>query len=188
MVGVENHIKMKKISWAVSILIIIVTVVSISNNRESDSDFLDSQLLEIEGYFDQRAIKNEAVSQAAIAWHLDHMLKTINRISENLLRSDPNAYIPKFNMQRIVVHTSGIIPRGAAQSPPSVRPPDVVLLDSLTVQLQKARQNLIDISGLDENAFFAHPVFDHLDRDQSRRFLEIHTNHHLKIIQDILGE
>ncbi|MEM1260017.1 MAG: DUF1569 domain-containing protein [Bacteroidota bacterium] len=179
---------MKRVSWVLSLLVILITLISISNNRENDPDFLDKQLLEVEKYFAQRDIQNATVSQANVAWHLDHTLKTINRITENLRASNPEKYSSKFNMQRIVVHTSGIIPRGAAQSPKSVRPPDTILLDSLRLQLAQARQNLSTISSLDENAFFAHPVFDHLDRDQTRRFLEIHTNHHLKIIKDILGQ
>ena len=179
---------MKRISWVLSILIILVTLISIRNNREDDPNFLDGQLLEVEHYFAQRDAQNVAVSQANVAWHLDHTLKTINRITENLRASNPEAYTSKFNIQRIVVHTSGIIPRGAAQSPKSVRPPDVVLLDSLQLQMTLARENLSAISSLDKNAFFAHPVFDHLDRDQTRRFLEVHTNHHLKIVKDILGE
>lgn len=179
---------MKRVSWALSLLVILITLISISNNREDDPNFLDGQLLEVEGYFAQREILNEEVSKANVAWHLDHMLKTINRITENLVESNPEEYRSEFNIQRIVVHTSGIIPRGAAQSPKSVRPPDTILLDSLQLQLAEARQNLSTISSLDENAFFAHPVFDHLDRDQTRRFLEIHANHHLKIIHDILEE
>ncbi len=177
---------MKRVSWALSLLVILITIISIVNNREDDPNFLDGQLLEVAHYFSQREIKNEAVSQANVAWHLDHTLKVINNITENLRASNPEEYRSKFNVQRIVVHTSGVIPRGVAQSPQSVRPPDTILLDSLQLQLAMARQNLSTISSLDKNAFFAHPVFDHLDRDQTRRFLEIHTNHHLKIIKDIL--
>jgi len=179
---------MKKASWVISILIIVVTIISIRNNRESDLNFLDEQLLQIENYFDQKEARNIAVSEANVAWHLDHMLKTINIITENLAASNPDNYESKFNIQRIMVHTTGRIPRGVAQSPESVRPPSTILLDSLHLQLLKAKQNLARISELDEKAFFAHPVFDDLDRDQTRRFLEIHTNHHLKIIKDILEE
>lgn len=186
--GLENDMNMKRVSWVLSLLVIVITIISISNNREDDPNFLDGQLSEVEHYFAQRDILNEVVSQANVAWHLDHTLKTINNITENLNASNPEEYISKFNIQRIVVHTSGMIPRGAAQSPQNVRPPKVILLDSLHFQLAEARQNLDKINGLDEKAFFDHPVFDHLDRDQTRRFLEIHTNHHLKIIKDILEE
>jgi len=179
---------MKKISWGITLAIITITIISVVNNRESDPNFLDDELLEIEAYFTKKEVQNAVVSQANFAWHLDHILKTINSITENLVASNPEEYDSKFNIQRILVHTSGTIPRGAAQSPQSVTPPDTILLDSLGIQWEQAWKSMEKISGLDENAFFAHPVFDHLDRDQTRRFLEIHTNHHLKIIKDILGE
>lgn len=179
---------MKKVIWGLIFLIIGATLVSIINNRESNANFLDDELDRIQKYFEQRHSHNPKVSQANVAWHLDHSLKTINRISERLMASNPKDYHSKFNVQRIVVHTTGRIPRGVAQSPQSVRPPSEVQLDSLRLQLAAARKNLREISQLEAHAFFAHPVFDHLDRDQSRRFLDIHTNHHLKIIEDILTE
>lgn len=177
---------MKKISWALSIIIIITTAICIRNNREENPYFLEKQFTQIEAYFEKRDAINPHVSQASVAWHLDHILKTINRIVEVLAVSNPEEYISRFNIKRIIVHTTGYIPRGVAQSPKSVRPPKNILLDSLRLQLQGARENMSKIQGLDKNAFFSHPVFNHLDRDQTRRFLKIHTNHHLKIIKDIL--
>ena len=156
------------------------------NNKESDPDFLEDELGRISSHFDQRNIKTKAVSEAGVAWHLDHVLKVINNISDNLIQSDPAAYTSNFNLQQIAVHTSGVIPRGAAQSPKEVLPPDDILLDSLHLQLAMARQNMIKIDKLPEHAFYRHAVFGNLDRDATRRFLEIHTNHHLKIIADIL--
>ena len=169
-------------------MIIIITIISVVNNRETADDFLQEELSRLEAYFEKRNIKNNSISQADVAWHLDHSLKTVNRITEQLQQSDPKAFHPKFSIQRLIVHTTGRIPRGVAQSPQSVRPPELITLDSLKTQLEQARQNLSIIAQLDENAFFDHPVFHHLDRDQTRRFLVIHTKHHLKIITDILEE
>ncbi len=171
-----------------ALAIVAITVISVINNRVSHPDFLVEELTVIEHYLSQKEVANEAVSQADVAWHLDHMLKTINEISTDLINSDPDGFTPRFNVQRVVIHTTGIIPRGTAQSPPGTVPPDVVLPDSLRVQLARARENLKSISALEERAYFAHPVFDHLDRDQARRFIQIHTRHHLKIIREILGE
>ncbi len=177
---------MKKILLAIIAIIAVLLLCYTLNNRESDVDFLEGQLEQIGQHFDQRTVINQEVSSVTVAWHLDHMLKTINNVSQSLERSDPNTFESSFNIQQVVVHTTGIIPRGVAKSPKSVLPPDVILLDSLKLQLASARKNLSKIEGLDENAFYAHTVFDNLDRDQTRRFLEIHTNHHLKIIADII--
>ena len=179
---------MKKLLWGFLVFIVIAIFAYIINGKQSDPDFLDAQLVQIAEHFDNRKLKNEAISNADVAWHLDHTLKVINNISANLAQSDPEAYTSNFNIQRIIVHTTGIIPRGAAQSPKSVMPPDAVLLDSLHIQLALARQNMIKIDKLNEHAFYSHAVFGNLNRDATRRFLEVHTQHHLKIIADILQE
>ena len=179
---------MKKFGLGLLIIILVLIGTYLFNNRESNPDFLDDEFAEIENYISKRDSKNTAVSQADVAWHLDHMLKTINRISEAVENSNPKEYAYTFNMQQIVVHTSGMIPRGAAQSPQNVRPPQVIATDSIYIQLKEARQKIDLLGALDKKAYFDHPVFNKLDRDQTRRFLDIHTNHHLKIIEDILAE
>lgn len=166
----------------------MITVISVINNRVSTANFLEGELATLEGYFAEKDSVNTSISQADVAWHLDHILKTINTVSKDLIRSNPERYEPQFNVQRSLVHTLGIFPRGVAQAPQRVTPPNVVRLDSLRQELAMARENLNTISTLQEKAYFAHPVFDHMDRDQARRFLQIHTRHHLSIIQDILGE
>ena len=158
------------------------------NNTESSNDFLNEEFVELEEHFDRRKQSNTKVSKAGVAWHLDHTLKTINQLSKALMTSDPNTYHSSFSIQRTVVFTTGIIPRGAAQASQSVRPPDEILLDSLKSQLAQAKKNIESIHSLDKNANFQHSVFKQLNRDQTRRLLDIHTNHHLKIIRDILGE
>ncbi|MEN1785448.1 MAG: DUF1569 domain-containing protein [Bacteroidota bacterium] len=178
---------MKKLSWSLIVLIITVTSISIVNNRTKDPQFLDDQLSEIEHYFKHRKSFNKSVSHADVAWHLDHSLKSINSICESVASSNPEALEQRFNLQRIFVHTTGYIPRGAAQAPASVKPPQTVQLDSLKLQLALVYDNLERLATLDTHTYFNHPVFGHLDRDQTRRFLEIHTNHHLKIIEDILA-
>jgi len=178
----------KKIILVFAVIILILFVLIQWKGSERSTHFLDSEFVEIEQLFEEKDRLNTNVSQANVAWHLDHLLKTINQISNSLLESDPATYSSNFNLQRIVVQTSGIIPRGAAQSPANVRPPDVIHLDSLNIQLAEAKKNIFKINALTEKANFEHPVFDVLDRNQTKRFLDVHTNHHLKIIRDILEE
>ena len=177
---------MKKIALVILSFLFLILMVILWNDSETDNSDLEKQLLEIEMLIPKRDIKDAAVSQAPVAWHLDHMLKTINRISENLTSSKPEFYNPDFSLQRVVVHTTGYIPRGAADSPNNVRPPKTILPDSLNIQLARAKESISAISKLEEDAYFEHPVFKNLNRDQTRRFLEVHTNHHLKIVGDIL--
>lgn len=179
---------MKKIVIILGIIIIALIGLVQLKKRETSPDFLDKEFVEIEKLFDKRDFSNTQVSRANVAWHLDHMLKTINQVSKKLINSNPDAFRSNFSPQRTFVHTSGIIPRGAAESPQNVRPPEIVLLDSLERQLSLAKLNLKKITDLNEKANFQHPIFKQLDRDQTRRFLDVHTNHHLKIIRDILED
>ncbi len=177
---------MKKISLILLALVIVIITVVLVRNTESGPNFLDAQFSEIVDYIPQRGHKNQKISKGDVAWHIDHSLKAINRICESLERSDPNKFSSSFSLSRIFVFTSGIIPRGVAQSPKSIRPPKDINTDSLYLQLEEARKNLKKIESLDANAHFRHPYFKLINKEQTKRFLKIHTEHHLKIIRDIL--
>ena len=156
--------------------------------NQSDPTVLLPQLAKIENTIEFRDAKNEEVSKSDVAWHLDHMLKVINRITETLEASDPEAYEGSFNFTKIASLTAGFIPRGRAQSPQSVRPPEIILTKDIFKQLTEARRNIETLQTLEAKANFAHPIFGMLDKAQTIRFLEVHTNHHLKIIADILEQ
>lgn len=155
--------------------------------NQSNPEVLLPLVSEIENTIEFRDAKKEEISKADVAWHLDHMLKTINRITEVLESSDPTAYESSFNFTRIASLTAGFIPRGKAQSPKNVRPPEIIYTDDILRQLLEAGESIKKLNDLDENANFDHPVFGMLNKAQTIRFLEVHTNHHLKIIADILG-
>ena len=134
---------MKKLFWAIPTIVGVMLIGYTINNKESDANFLDEQLTRISQYFDQRTVRNEEISSADVAWHLDHTLKTINNVSRNLERSDPNKFTSSFNIQQVVVHTTGIIPRGVAKSPKAVLPPDPTTIgkfenDSWLLSTQRA--------------------------------------------------
>lgn len=179
---------MKKLGSLLLAIITVITVIYQVNKKESHDNFLVHQFSRIETLILKRDIKNLEVSQVDVAWHLDHLLKTINQLTRALENSNPAEFSSRFSLQKVFVFTTGRIPRGVAQSPSSVRPPNVILTDNLYAQLAEARDKVSKISTLDENAFFQHPVFNTINRDQTRRFLEIHTNHHLRIIDDILNK
>ena len=170
-------------------IMLLFTACTAKQYKSTDEDFfLKEQLRRIEVLLAEGAAMDTSVSAVPVQWHLDHMLKTINNIYDSLESSDPTLHKPSFNFLRSVVYLIGTIPRGAAQSPQSVRPPEVILEEDIRTQLETARKNVKKVSDLDENAHFNHPKFEQLNRDQTLDFLEIHTNHHLKIIDDILGK
>ncbi|WP_299245058.1 DUF1569 domain-containing protein [uncultured Aquimarina sp.] len=156
------------------------------DNSEGKRGFMDSQLYDIAYLIQFRDCTNTNVSKVPIAWHLDHSLKVINRIHDVLKSSDPTVYEKRFSLARSFSYTFGYIPRGRGKSPASVLPPEDIKTEDILSQLEIARENIADLSNLDPNVNFIHPVFGQLNKKQAKRFLKIHTKHHLKIIQDIL--
>ncbi|MFT6065240.1 MAG: hypothetical protein ACJAQX_001109 [Polaribacter sp.] len=130
--------------------------------------------------------ENLSVSKASVGWHLDHSLKVINSVCATLGVSNANDYKKEFNGLRILTFTLGFFPRGKAKSPKRVLPPAIIKKKDIENQLEEAIKNIASIQELQENQYFTHPLFKQLNKKQTVRFLKLHTNHHLKIIRDIL--
>lgn len=178
----------RRILFAVLVLIIFMFFFIQFRMNQSDPSVLLPQLTDIETKIEFRDVKNTEISKADVAWHLDHMLKTINRITEALERSDSSAYDSSFSFTKIASLTAGFIPRGRAQSPQNVRPPEIILTEAIFKQLTEARKNIETLRNLEATTNFDHPVFGMLNKAQTIRFLEVHTDHHLKIISDVLKQ
>lgn len=148
---------------------------------------LQKQLEEMEFYVKHNNFSNSAVSKASVGWHLAHNLKVIHSICSAIQISDPDQYRKKFNWKKELVYFTGKIPRGKARAPRAVVPENNFSSEELQEQISRARNEVKEISSLSKNAFFEHPYFGHIRRDETTKFLVIHTGHHLKIIRDILG-
>lgn len=140
----------------------------------------------LESHIANHETNNPKVSKATIGWQIDHSLKVINNVSKALQSSNPNDYEKNFSLLGKVFFTLGIFPRGKAKAPKHVKPPEVILKEDLISQIEEAKVNIKTLKDLNDNAFFKHPLFGHVNKKRVNRFLEIHTNHHLKIINDIL--
>ena len=155
--------------------------------KRNNADYLITHLNQIESLISERDRINKDISKVDVAWHLDHILKTINRITKALQESKPENYQSSFNAARKMSLTFGYIPRGRAQSPAVVRPPDKILTEDIFSQLEEARKNIIVLNDLNRKSHFKHPVFGIINKATTIRFIEVHTEHHLKIIRDILN-
>lgn len=147
---------------------------------------LDSQFALIKEYLKDIEKENLKVSKANIGWHLDHSLKVINSVFETLKNSNSSEYKKGFNKLRFIVFLLGRFPRGKARSPKRVLPPAIILKEDIESQLNLAIKNSENIDKLHENQYFTHPLFKQLNKKQTVKFLRLHTNHHLKIVRDIL--
>jgi hypothetical protein len=150
-------------------------------------EVLEAQLDEMEKYTGQLALCDPKVSKAPVGWHLAHNLKVIHTILGALDASNPAEYRRKFSWKKELVYLTGRIPRGKARAPKRVIPEDNFSEAKLREQITETREKIPGILKLPKNAFFEHPYFGHIKRDETPKFLVIHTGHHLKIMREILG-
>ena len=140
----------------------------------------------LESHIENHSAFNQKISNGDNAWHIDHSLKVINNVIIALQKSDPNLYKNNFSLLGKTFFKLGFFPRGKAKAPKYVNPPEVVLKEDLISQMELAKTNIKTIASLDKNAYFKHPLFGNINTKRVCRFLVLHTNHHLKIINDIL--
>ncbi len=147
---------------------------------------LQIELNQLEEYINSFEKINTTISSKNVGWHLDHSLKVINSVINAVKESDPAAYKWKFNFIRTFVYTFNYFPRGKGKSPKRVLPPEELLKEDIYDQIVQVKLNLESVSSLPAKSHFKHPYFGVLNLRQTRKFLSLHTNHHLKICADIL--
>ena len=141
---------------------------------------------ELESYINKRTLSNEAVSKSTIGWQISHALKVLYGVTKTIAKSNPEDYKWHFNFKRMVILTTKTIPKGKAKAPKAVRPVEEdVTEEALLGFIQKSKAAIENTLTCEPNAYFEHPYFGLLNRDNAILFLEIHTEHHLKIIRNI---
>tara|TARA_R110002049_G_scaffold37208_3_gene117561 strand:+ start:2317 stop:2790 length:474 start_codon:yes stop_codon:yes gene_type:complete len=147
---------------------------------------LNKLLTQIEINIPFKEKRNPSVSKSDVAWQLGHALKVINHVLSILEKTEPDKYQKKFNIKRSILLSLGWFPRGKVKAPSFVTPPELILEEDLHAQLESANTHLNNLKLVAEKAFFIHHIFGMLSKVQTLRFLEIHTKHHLKIVNDIM--
>ncbi|UAM98723.1 DUF1569 domain-containing protein [Polaribacter litorisediminis] len=148
---------------------------------------LDKEFSAIQHYISLKDKENTSVSKGNVAWHLDHSLKVINSVCTTFKASKESEYKRQFNATRLLIFALGFFPRGKVKAPKQVTPPTIIEKKDLKNQLNEAIKNIEVIKNLHPHQNFVHPIFKQLDRNQTLKFLKLHTTHHLKIIKDILN-
>lgn len=147
---------------------------------------LQHELSELEKAIENSENTAPEISAGSVGWHVDHSLKVIHKVCNLLIASDPKDYKWKFNKWRFIIFLKGSIPRGRVKAPKHVRPPENIIVNDLNLQLTEVKQLLNTIEKLPPKSNFEHFIFGKLHLKKTIRFLELHTNHHIKIIKDIL--
>ncbi len=129
---------------------------------------------------------NSNISATTVGWHIAHTLMVLINVTENIKLSKPEEFKSNFNFVRTIVFILNKIPRGKGKAPKSVQPNTVITLEQLKRNITLAKEKINELYTLDKNKHFAHPFFGDVKLKGCIKFLQIHTTHHLKIIEDIL--
>ena len=147
---------------------------------------LNSYIDRLEEYSLSQHKINPNISSSSVGWHIEHTLKVIIQIVAALEKSNANDYKWRFNVNRFLIWTINHIPRGKGKAPKTVIPEGEITIESLKQSIEKTRLAIIKIKQLHPNSYFKHPYFGDLKLHPTIKFLGLHTNHHLKIINDII--
>jgi hypothetical protein len=149
-------------------------------------DKLETSLASFYNYLHVGNKSNLKVSAAPVFWHLEHILLVINSIAKALEKSNPEEYKSSFSLKKSIIFALKKFPRGKAKAPKQVQPAANITKESVNLLLYQTKSNLKKLETLSEKAYFNHPVFGMLNKKETVQFFEIHTQHHLKIIDDII--
>ncbi len=144
------------------------------------------QIREMQDLLEKWEVKNPQVSAESVGWHLLHSLKVINSVVARLAASNPAEFAPKQSVAKWSVLLRKRIPRGKARAPQAVNPTQIDPAE-LDLALDQASLSILNLLNQSPKQFFPHPIFGDLNTRLTQRFLWIHTEHHLKIVREILS-
>lgn len=147
---------------------------------------INNLLNELEAQITNYSKLNQAISEGNVGWHIVHSCLVIDSVCGAVLKSDSAKFIKKFSMKAFFVLLFNAIPRGKAKAPSFTVPSEELSPASILNSIQAARASIEALSKADKNQYFTHPFFGDLNTGQTIKFLAVHTNHHLKIIKDIV--
>ncbi len=146
-----------------------------------------TQLLDrLEHHISNKELLEQNTSKSSVGWHIEHTLLTINQIIKALTLCEPAKYRWTFKPFRYIIFAAGKIPRGKAKAPKIVQPKAHFDAHDLRNYHQETKKNVLKLDTMEVNAYFEHPYFGHLQLKQTVKFLCIHTQHHLSIVEDII--
>ena len=148
---------------------------------------LEPSLDKLYSFISQADKQNDAVSSVNIGWHIEHSLLVISRIIETVVNSNPEKYEWKFDFKRSFVFLLGKFPRGKANAPEIVIPKQNEQ-PNYDVLFASTREAIKNLASAKPNQYFTHPIFGKLNKRHTFVMLDIHTKHHLKIIEDIISQ
>lgn len=167
-------------------ILLLSSAASVESGKRNSN--LKVKLNEVASYIALRDTINLEVSEASVAWHMDHIYLMVNQLHKALKYSDESNYKVDSNKTRDYVFASNTLPRGKVTAPESVTPKGNITINTLQMHYNEALATVEKLPALAEKKHFNHPILGTMNRDETIKFLTIHTEHHLKIIRDILKD
>lgn len=127
-----------------------------------------------------------SVSASSVGWHIQHTLLASFSIIKAIENSNPKNYQWKFNLKKVFVFTLNKIPRGKGKAPKFTLPVEAISADKLKDDIQLLKEKIKVLSTLQPKQFFEHPYFGNLNLKNTIKMLQLHTQHHINIINDII--
>ncbi len=161
-----------------------------TNTKNNSKQFsaITTQVEKLDKLILEEDVTNTEVSKWSTYKQIEHILLANTGICEFIENGKKPSEEKSRTFFSYLPFTFGFIPRGRAEAPSYVVPAGITQ-DEIKLLLVKYKDQLSRIkvlSNLNSNDVVGnHPYFGGLNRLEWIRFMEIHTNHHLKIIEDI---
>ena len=146
------------------------------------NNFLDNLGADIFNY----SKSNQTISEGNVGWHIVHSCLVINSVCAAVIKSDATKFIKKFSFKAFLVLLLNSFPRGKAKAPSFTIPSEQLNPASILQSIQASRKSIEALAKAGKNQYFTHPIFGDLNASDTFKFLAVHTNHHLKIIKDVI--
>ena len=138
----------------------------------------------------QLCARQERISAWSPAEHLDHMYKVSMSIVRRINDEEAKPSRRGINLMGRVILLLGWIPRGQGKTPERLSGAICTgaHIEAALGRLEQALDTLpLDAVDASRSPIVPHPLFGGLTPSQALRFIVIHTKHHLRIIDEILG-
>jgi hypothetical protein len=147
---------------------------------------LEESLLKLKAYVAYENCRNEKISKVNVSWHIEHSLLVLSKIIETANLSNPERFKSGFNLSRVLIFALKKFPRGKGKAPEIVKPKQTEPVDFEKL-FKNTLEDLETLKALQPNSYYAHPVLGQLNKKNIFKLLDIHTNHHIGIIKDIIS-
>ena len=146
---------------------------------------LNNLVDELASFIPQLEARNDTVSSSTVGWQIEHSLLVISSVIDGVTKSDPSKYKWSFRPIKYLIFWRGKIPRGKSKAPKFVIP-DTFTAESLQLHIDRCYAKITELDSLSEGHYFSHPYFGDTKKKDVIPFLIMHTEHHVKIIREIL--